>query len=286
MRDELLPLAESRQTPPAATPCRRSHRQITATVGLQELPALTVPGANRCTTTGMSNSTKNCTRTCGISAVFCTVCTVSASLWHNRNVQHEEDELNLRHLQLRTWDCWNLSLKNRDTAGISTVFCTVVHSECKCSTNNWNVHHSVDEQGERHGEPPFSVFAGDGHPVFELHRRLRPPHPPASPSLWPTRRHHSLGQVSTRRVHAHGLKLPGEAQPMIVRRCTYHRRHTPVLADPSGAPGTACRPAKAEIRLRSESRRPPPAPTPTPTPSPARPPQAPWSRHKPPESMD
>ena len=35
LRDELLPLAESRQTPPGATPCRRSHRQSRATVGLQ-----------------------------------------------------------------------------------------------------------------------------------------------------------------------------------------------------------------------------------------------------------
>ena len=51
-------------------------------------------------------------------------------------------------------------------------------------------------------------------------RRLRSPLPGCH-SLWPNRRHHSLSQVSKRGVHAHGLKLPGEAQPMSVRRCTY-----------------------------------------------------------------
>ena len=64
--------------------------------------------------------------------------------------------------------------------------------------------------------------------------------PPGHPSHTPTRRHHSLTQASTRRVRAHGLKLPGEAQPMSVRRRTCRRRHTPARADPCGAPGTAC----------------------------------------------
>ena len=85
-----------------------------------------LPGASRCTTTGMSTPTKNCTRTCGISAVFCTVFTVTASQEHNRNVHHADNELNLRHLLFKLIDCWNLSLKSTgtSTAAISTVFCT------------------------------------------------------------------------------------------------------------------------------------------------------------------
>ena len=160
---------------------------------------------------------------------------------------------------------------------ISTVFCTV--GPASTSTARTPVHHSVDELEESHGEPPFCVADGDGQHIVELHRRFRPPFPPPHPGLLPlsspTRRHHSLNQVSTRRVRAHGLKLPGEAQPISVRRCTYHHRHTPVLADPCGAPGTACRPAEAGTHLQNESRRPPRAAAPAPTQSQARHPRAP-----------
>ena len=173
--------------PTAAVPHRQAPTPGLKAAALPErcncrtpkLPALTVPRASRCTTTGMSNSTKNCTHTC----VFCTVCTVSASLCNNKNVRQEEDELNLRHLQHRTW-----------TAGT-----------CRGRTGT----------------------------------------PQESP-----------------------------------------QKHTPVPAVPCGAPETACRPAEAESQLQNESLHPPPPQTRTPTPSPARPPRAPWSRHKPPESMD
>ena len=80
-----------------------SRRQSAATVELQSCMHCPLPGASRCTTTGMPKPTKNCTRTCGISAVCCTVCTVDESLLHNRNVQHAEDERKLRHLQLGHW---------------------------------------------------------------------------------------------------------------------------------------------------------------------------------------
>ena len=72
--DELLP----RQPPPPTK--RRSHRQSTPTVELQSCMHCPLPGASRHATTGMSNPAKNCTRTGGISAVCCTVCTVDASL--------------------------------------------------------------------------------------------------------------------------------------------------------------------------------------------------------------
>ena len=43
----------------------------------------------------------NCTCTCGISAIFCTVCTVSTpSLLHTEESQHSDDELNLRHFHV------------------------------------------------------------------------------------------------------------------------------------------------------------------------------------------
>ena len=103
---------------------------------------------------------------------------------------------------------WNLSLKNRDTAEISTVFCAVVHSEHQCSTNNWNVHHFDDELGERHGDPPFSA----------------PPPPPllSRPPLLPLA-HSPPRQPQSGKYESSScswLKLPGEAQPMSVRRCT------------------------------------------------------------------
>ena len=100
---------------------------------------------------------------------------------------------------------------------------------------------------------------------------------------WPTRR---LSKESTRRVVVHGLKLPGEAQPMSVRRCNYRHWHTPTLAAPSGVRATACRPVKAESQLQSESLRPSPPPPPPPTPSQTRRQRPPWTRHKPPESME
>ena len=58
----------------------------------------------------------------------------------------------------------------------------------------------------------------------------------------PTRRHNSLSPESARRAAAHGLRLPGEAQPMSVRRCTHRRRHPPhwpaqlVLEEPRADP--------------------------------------------------
>ena len=121
-----------------------------------------------------------------------------------------------------------------------------------------------------------------------LRHHLPPPFaagsPPDDSPPRPTRRHNSLSPESARRAAAHGLRLPGEAQPMSVRRCTYRHRHTPTLAVPTGARGTACRPALAESQLQSESQHPPPPPPPPPTPPQTRRQRPPWTRHKPPES--
>ena len=74
--DELLPPAKSRQPPPTAVPTVRALQLWNSRAAC----TAPLPGASRCATTGMSNPTKNCTRTCGITAVCCTVCTVDASL--------------------------------------------------------------------------------------------------------------------------------------------------------------------------------------------------------------
>ena len=68
------PPAESRQTPPAAVPTAKALLWNSRAACTAHSPAPVV--AQRRAT---SNPTKNYTRTCGISAVCCTVCTVDAS---------------------------------------------------------------------------------------------------------------------------------------------------------------------------------------------------------------
>ena len=122
-------------------------------------------------------------------------------------------------------------------------------------------------------------------PAHQSRIRGAPPsaHELPVPMSWSARPVAHSTPGSTRRVLAPELKLPGEAQPMSVRRCTYHHRHTPSLAAPSGVQGTARRPAKAENQLQSESLHHPPPLTPTPPQTRHR--RSPWAPHKAPESM-
>ena len=145
--------------------------------------------------------------------------------------RHSEDEQSWRHLDT-TLGCWELV-----TVGPGSVYRLGVELDLQ----------NLDR-------PPLRpLLPASARSSAQLHREasLLPSTPaaPATPPR-PTRRHHSLTQVSTRRVRAHGLRLPSEAQPMSVRRCTCRRRHTPVRADPCGAPGTACRPASLDVLLR------------------------------------
>ena len=66
---------------------------------------------------------------------------------------------------------------------------------------------------------------------------LPPPSPPAHLPSGSRRRRHHFSLPTTKSVRAPGLRLPGEAQPKSVRRCTCRHKRTPGQAFPSGVPG-------------------------------------------------
>ena len=110
----------------------------------------------------------------GSSAVCCTVCTVDASLQHNRNVRHAGDELKLRHLRLRSLDCRNWSLRSTGTSktGIPTNFCTV----------------ALPPPPPQPSPPPSSPAAATAvkpHMLRTRSRQSRPPHSHQTPRQEP-----------------------------------------------------------------------------------------------------
>ena len=105
-----------------------------------------------------------------------------------RKVPPSEDELKLRHIQ-------------NELSGLRELV----------------VEEHRDVHDHRHG----LQHSCTAPPLFPPPRR--PSHLPPRP----TRRHYNLSPESTRRAAVHGLRLPGEAQPMSVRRCTYRHRYTP-----------------------------------------------------------
>ena len=98
----------------------------------------------------------------------CTVCTVGTRLCCTTGmVRHAENKLNLRHLQFKLLDCWNLSLKSRGRPPQESPRSSAQFAPREFQSRKNNVHRPVDEQEDRHGETPVTVADRDVHHVID-----------------------------------------------------------------------------------------------------------------------